>query len=105
MPRRSIAVHFRHGLRAWITEVALVVATRVGQIDATHERDIAIRPVEVANDHHFLMVGAPDPHSHVKQALAAGVLDLNAEATILATAEPQQVQMRPPYQPSHRDAT
>ena len=60
------------------------------------------RPVAQHDD--LLVVGAQRADPHVQQALAAGVLDLLAEVTVLGRAEAQPVEVRAPHQPPHDDA-
>jgi hypothetical protein len=56
VPGRRLPEHRRHRLALWITEVIVIVATAVAEVDAADEGDVRGGPAPVADDNELLVV-------------------------------------------------
>ena len=73
MPRRVLAVPVVHLLGLHVSEMALVVAAAVAQVDPADEGDVATPCVYVADQHQLLVVGACRADPLVEDHGSAGV--------------------------------
>ena len=89
------------GITWAVALVVDVVAAAVAQVDAAEVRDVARRVVAVPQHDELLVVRAAGAHPHVAQALAAGLVDLDAEQPRLLGVEAELVPVRAPQQPAH----
>jgi hypothetical protein len=87
VPRRSFAVPGIHGQRLWVSPVVGIVPTAVAEVEPTNERDVQRRVVTTADDKEFLVMGAEQAYSLIKQHLSAGVVDLTAEELVGSAAD------------------
>ena len=76
-----------------------VVAAAVAQVDPAGEGDVPLRVVRVAQHYELLVVRSAAADPLVQQHLAAGRLDVVAEAAVLLLAVREPVQVRTPEQP------
>jgi hypothetical protein len=67
--------------------MAGIVPTAVAEVEPTNERDVQRRVVTTADHKEFLVMGAEQAYSLIKQHLSAGVVDLTAEELVGSAAD------------------
>ena len=100
-----LAVRLGHRQRLGVTQVPRIVASRVAQVDAADEGDVALGSTGVADHHELLVMGAAGPDPHVQQRLRAGRLQLLTGLPVRLAGEGELVPVRAPDQAPDVDAT
>ena len=99
---RSVGLRELHHLL--VAVVVVVVAPSVTEVDPADVRDVPVGVVAVADDDELLVVRAAVAHSHVPQALAAGLVDLLTHLAVSVCAVAEPVPVGAPQQPADVDA-
>jgi hypothetical protein len=87
--------------RLGITQMALVVAAAVAQVDPADEGHVVVLAPAVAQHHQLLVLGARAPHPLVEHDLPTGLVDDLAQVQVLLLAEVGARWVGAPQQPAH----